>query len=157
MDFKELLESSPLTGTVIWLGLRPAHRSPVRSVTSMELDPVRGIEDDHYSRSDGWRQVTIIQWEHFDVMEKLLGFRPTPEQLRRNIVVAGINVHALRKSGFRIGGVELEGTGDCHPCSRMEEVLGPGGYHVMRGHGGITARIRVPGTIHTGDEVLHIS
>ena len=61
-----------------------------------------------------------------------------PALLRRNLVVSGISLAALRERCFRIGEAVLEGTGECHPCSRMEESLGPGGYNAMRGHGGIS-------------------
>jgi MOSC domain-containing protein YiiM len=74
-----------------------------------------------------------------------------PEWLRRNIVVSGINLFALRDRRFAIGDVILEGAGTCPPCSRMEKTLGPGGYNAMRGHGGINARVISGGEICLAD------
>ena len=76
-----------------------------------------------------------------------------PELLRRNLVVTGINLLALRNRRFRIGEVLLEMTGDCDPCSHMEEVLGAGGFNAMRGHGGITAAVLEGGWLRLGEAV----
>ena len=76
-----------------------------------------------------------------------------PEELRRNLVIAGVNLLALKGRRFRLGAALLEYSGECHPCSRMEEVLGPGGYNAVRGHGGITARVVEGGVIRLGDSL----
>ncbi|WP_188963508.1 MOSC domain-containing protein [Deinococcus aquiradiocola] len=107
----------------------------------------------------GKRQVTLIQAEHLPVIAALAGLGAvTPEQLRRNVLVSGLPLLALKDRRFRIGSDErgwvlLEGTGECHPCSRMEEAFGPGGYNAVRGHGGITARVLQGGTLHVGDRL----
>lgn len=113
----------------------------------------RGLEGDHYT-GGGRRQVTLIQAEHLSVIAALAN-RPDldPSLLRRNLVVSGINLLALKDRCFRIGGVLLLGTGVCAPCSRMEAALGPGGFNAMRGHGGITATVIAGGAIAIGEAV----
>lgn len=50
----------------------------------------------------------------------------------------------------------LETSGLCHPCSRTEQVLGPGSYTAVRDHGAITARVLRRGWIRRGDAVTLI-
>jgi MOSC domain-containing protein YiiM len=69
-------------------------------------------------------------------------------------LVEGVNLLSLKGKQFRIGEAVFEYSGECHPCSRMEEALGVGGYNAMRGHGGITARVLSSGEIKTGDTVF---
>ena len=49
-----------------------------------------------------------------------------------DLVVSGINLLSLKDIRFSIGGAVLRGTGICVPCSRMEEVLGFGGYLALQ-------------------------
>jgi len=141
-------------GRLEWIGLRPGPRR-IESVLRAELAVERGLLSDHRAqRVGGKRQVTLIQFEHLPVIAALCGLDAVSASLlRRNLAVSGINLLALYGRRFRIGAALLEGTGLCHPCSRMEEALGPGGYNAMRGHGGITARVLEGGTVEVGDLV----
>lgn len=154
-ELHELLASVPRTGKVEWIGVRSARREPMIVVDVVEAREGRGLTGDHFrGGASGKRQVTLIQAEHLPVIAQLLGRdRVDPALLRRNIVVSGINLLALTGAQFEIGGAVLEGTGGCHPCSRMEETFGAGGYNAVRGHGGITARIVSGGVIRVGDPV----
>ncbi|MDR3538885.1 MAG: MOSC domain-containing protein [Acetobacteraceae bacterium] len=150
-----LLTAPMRPGSVAWIGLRRARRAALQPVPAAWLDSTNGIAGDHYSnRSQRTRQVTLVQSEHLEAIASYLGMASVaPEQLRRNIVVVGINLLALQGARFRLGSAVLEATGACHPCSRMEEAFGPGGYNAVRGHGGITARIVSGGEILLGDSV----
>ena len=153
---KELLNSLPQVGAVVWLGIRPDRRVAVGEVETVQLDREQGVVGDHFrSAPRAKRQVTLFQYEHLAAVRDLLHVDAVcPSALRRNIVVRGINLLALKQQEFRIGDALLHGTGPCPPCSRMEENLGPGGYNAMRGHGGITARVVQSGWVKLGDAVL---
>ena len=147
-----LMAASMRPGRVEWIGLRPARRVAVEVVDRAVLDPASGLVGDRYSGKSGSRHVTLIQAEHLPAIAAYLGRdEVTPEDLRRNIVVSGINLLALKDRPFRLGTAVLAMTGDCHPCSRMEETFGPGGYNAVRGHGGITARVLEGGEVRVGD------
>jgi MOSC domain-containing protein YiiM len=155
---RRLTDNFPRTGRVEWIGVRPRQREDVVEVTEAEAVAERGLTGDHRARRPGSpRQVTIVQSEHLEVIGRLMGEeRISPRLLRRNLAISGVNVLALKDQVFSIGGVVLEGTGLCEPCSRMETNVGPGGYNAMRGHGGITARIVVGGIVRVGDAVSRV-
>ena len=151
--FEDLLRRFPFEGRVEWIGVRPARRADVKSLMEAEITE-NGIAGDHRARP-GKRAVTLIQAEHLPTIAALSGHNEVdPALLRRNIVVSGINLLALRHRRFRVGTALLEGTAPCAPCSRMEEALGPGGYNAMRGHGGICATVIKPGRVAIGDAIV---
>lgn len=142
-------------GTLTWIGARTERGGPVKSLSETAI-VTSGLSDD-YRETSGKRAVSLIQHEHLAVIAALAGrANLPPEILRRNLVVRGINLLALRKSSFRIGNAVLQGTGLCAPCSKMETALGEGGFTAMRGHGGITASVLEEGTIEIGDPVVPI-
>ena len=139
-------------GRVVWLGLRGERRGEVAEVETARIEP-DGLVGDHRARP-GKRAVTLVQAEHLPVIASLIGQDAIdPRRLRRNVVVEGLNLAALRDREFTLGGARLRGTGPCAPCSRMTEEFGPGGYNAVRGHGGITAEVLEAGDVRVGDAV----
>jgi len=154
----QLLDAPVRSGRVVWIGLRPARRAPIQAVAEASLSAGRGVEGDRYQRLGGARQVTLIEKENLQAVASYLGreFPVAPELVRRNLVIEGINLLALKGRRFSIGMAVLETSGECHPCSRIEEALGVGGYNAMRGHGGITARVIAGGEIKVGDPLVSL-
>lgn len=157
IEMKAMMNTMPQIGKVEWIGLRQERRGSVLSHREADVVADVGLRGDHHSKAGGKRQITLIQAEHIEAAASIMGMEHIdPALLRRNIVVRGLNLIALKDHRFTIGNVLFETTGECHPCSRMEENLGPGGYNAMRGHGGITARILTDGAIAVGDAVKMI-
>ena len=147
-----LMATLPRAGKVEWIGLRPARDEAMIATGTVEAIAGAGLVGDRYKGGSGKRGITLIQAEHLPAIAALAQ-RPdlTPALLRRNVVVSGIPLIALKQRRFRIGTAVFEGTEECDPCSRMEDALGPGGYNARRGHGGLCARIVEGGTFGLGD------
>jgi MOSC domain-containing protein YiiM len=148
-----LEKSLPQTGRLDWIGLRPARDADMSIAETAQVTVSDGLVGDRGVSAK--RALTLIQAEHLSVIASLLGKNHSihPQLLRRNLVVSGINLLALRRRRFCIGSVLLEGTAPCAPCSKMEAALGPGGWNAMRGHGGIYAAVVEGGDISVGDPV----
>ena len=166
-DLRQLTSTWPRRGRLEAIWLRPARDAPTRSVDVANAVAGRGLQGDRTAEKrpsaagGGKRQVTLLQAEHLPLIAAWAGM-PTLDAglLRRNLVVAGLNLLAARSPfadqpvHLHLGDeVVLEITGPCDPCSKMETVLGAGGYNAMRGHGGLTARVLKGGHLRRGDVV----
>jgi MOSC domain-containing protein YiiM len=156
-------------GRVEAILLRPARNQRAVAVERAEARVGLGLSGDRSAAArqadpKRRRQVTLIQAEHLAAVAALLE-RPSvdPADLRRNLVVSGLNLVAsralLKGQAMRLvfgpdpdapGCAVFEVTGACDPCSAMEAALGFGGYNAMRGHGGVTARVVREGWIERG-------
>ena len=154
-NIKDLFELFPRTGKLDYISIRPARNQSVTVLDEAQVEINGGLVGDHYSGQNGKRHVTLLQAEHLPVIASFMGWPDLdPALTRRNLVVSGLNLLALKGHKFQIGDeVQLEYTGECYPCSKMETALGTGGYNALRGHGGITARVIRGGVIRVGNGV----
>lgn len=169
-DLRQLSRQFPHAGRLQAIVLRPARDAPALSVARALAWVDRGLQGDRSAEraaraparaGGGKRQVTLLQAEHLPLVVAWAGLPQVDATLlRRNLVVAGLNLVAARTLfadqplALHIGAaVVLQLTGPCDPCSKMEAALGPGGYNALRGHGGMTARVLQGGEIAVGDVV----
>ncbi|KUJ78388.1 MOSC domain-containing protein [Ruegeria profundi] len=150
-ELAELIAGWAQPGRIEWIGVRPDRRAPMTAVEELTLT-ANGLDGDR-GRA-GKRAVTLIQQEHLSAIGSYLGQGSVaPDILRRNLVVSGINLSALKGREVRVGDAVLRFTVICAPCSRMEEALGKGAYSAVRGHGGWCAEVVQPGRVKLGDVV----
>ena len=150
-----------IAGRVEVIVVRGALCDPARTISATQALAGIGLADDRLGKKGeselSTRQVTLVQAEHLPVIAQLAQLHGVaavdPVRLRRNLVVSGINLLALRNARVQVGDAVLEVVGPCAPCSRMETEVGPGAYAAMRGHGGMTARVITSGAIRVGDVV----
>jgi MOSC domain-containing protein YiiM len=163
--FARYLEDLP-AGELSWIGLRPERRAEVVEVGSVQAIAGSGLAGDHrYENTLGsGRQVTLMSEEYVGQIayflslsgEAVVANAALARLLRRNLVIKGMNLEALRYQQFSIGGAIFEAGAICHPCLRMEELLGKGGIAAMVGHGGLCLKVVQSGKISVGDAVcLH--
>jgi MOSC domain-containing protein YiiM len=123
-----------------------------------------GLEGDRYALGIGHysgdpnvdRQVTLIEVEELEVLEKELGIVLAPGEARRNVTTRGIRLNDLLGRRFRIGDVECEGTRLCEPCQYLTDLLGKPVLAPLVHRAGLRARILTGGEIAPGDEVVAI-
>ncbi|MEL7097281.1 MAG: MOSC domain-containing protein [Pseudomonadota bacterium] len=151
LTLAELTSRNTQPGRVAWIGLRPSKRAPMEEVLAAEVTSA-GLTGDR-GRA-GKRAVTLIQAEHLPVIASFLGRKVVdPRDLRRNIVISGINLAGAKGRLLHVGTAVLRLSVICAPCSRMEETFGYGGYSAVRSHGGWCAEVVLPGQIALGDRV----
>ena len=125
-------------------------RAPKKNVPMEELHVARlvadfGFEGCAHAKADSGRQVLVVDRETLEAMDL------TPGILRENITSDGLNVNSLQiGQHLRIGGVRLEVTMVCTPCSQMERIR-PGLRKELWGRRGMLCRVLEGGIIRPGD------
>ncbi len=132
---------------------RPAGNFPTLDVPMVRCRAGWGLEGDRFYgyRPDYKGQVTFFAWETVLAAREEFSLPAlSPGPFRRNVVTEGIELNDLIGRRFKLGGVELEGTGESRPCHWMNHAVAPGAEDWLRGRGGLRARILTDGALRVG-------
>ena len=124
-----------------------------QSIDSAECVAGRGLYGDRFFdyREDFKGQITFFDRTVADLLEKTLGLEDFAlSQLRRNVIVEGLDLNGLIGKRFEIGDVAFLGTEECAPCYWMDGALSPGAENLMKGRGGLRCRILSSGVLKRG-------
>ena len=135
-------------GTVVALHLCRGHRQPAQTVQEAVAVSDHGFEGDRHAKPGSARQVLVMDAETLDALSL------APGAIKENLTIQGVDLSAVSPGQvFFIGhGVTLEVTGQCEPCTRMEEIR-PGLRSELDGRRGILAMVLNGGTLRVGDSV----
>ncbi len=138
-------------------------RAPTRDVAEAELAAGKGLVGNRFfdtSRPDS--AVTFFAHEVVQALRDELDLALfDPIVLRRNVVIEGVDLNALRGEEFEIqtgdATVRFRGAGESYPCRWMNAAVAPGAMGWLKGRGGLRAAVLSDGVLRRGMGVLRTS
>jgi MOSC domain-containing protein YiiM len=146
-------------GNVVSLHIAQDAAVPMESKREVKVVVGQGLENDRYFNGTGhWskhpgvsREVTLIEIEAIEALEREKNIAITPGAARRNVVTRGVPLNHLVGREFQIGAVRLRGTRLCEPCAYLEDLTQKGVLAGLIHRGGLRAEIVTAGTIRVED------
>lgn len=133
---------------------------PLTSVPRVLAIAGAGLQGDRYlakggtlSKKEAGRQLTLIEAEAIERLEREHGIELGPGESRRNVVTRGIALNDLVGKRFRVGPVECVGVMLCDPCGHLEKLTQKGVKKGLDNAGGLRADIVTGGEIAVGDQI----
>jgi len=129
---------------------QPPGNHPIIEVEQAECVADKGIIGDRFFdyKKDYKGQTTFFSLEVYDDLCRTLHVSDKPPAVfRRNIIVSGIDLNQLIGQPFTIQDVQFEGMEECRPCSWMDQAFAPGAETLLKGRGGLRARILTDGVL----------
>ena len=150
-------------GEVAAIYIAPKSGADMAPIDTVNAVAGRGFEGDRYfdklsksaSEPEPGRQVTLVEIEAIESVQREHGIAITPGDARRNLVTRGVALNDLVGKEFRVGDATLVGIELCEPCAHLVSLIGD--KKVLRAlvhRGGIRADIVSGGPIRVGDTVL---
>lgn len=134
----------------------------MESVERVQARAGRGLEGDRYATAAGTyseretpgRQVTLIEAEALEAIEREQGIRVSAAESRRNVLTRGAALNHLVGREFTVGAVRMRGIKLCEPCGYLQRTLGIDQLMQALAHrAGLNAEILTDGEIRVGDAV----
>src|SRR6266704_4892799 len=129
--------------------------SEVKAVAGRALEGDRYFDaKGHWSKTPGVsREVTLIEIETIEALERDKNIAVAPGAARRNVVTRGVPLNHLVGREFQVGAVRLRGTRLCEPCAYLEGLTQQGVLAGLMHRGGLRAEIVNGGTIRLEDTI----
>jgi MOSC domain-containing protein YiiM len=149
-------------GVVVSIHVAEASGAPMRPVGEARAVAGRGLEGDRYYEGRGYysdhpgpeREVTLIEEETIEALERDHKLRVRPGETRRNVTTRGVPLNHLVGRRFRVGEVVLRGVELCEPCGHLVDATQKRSLLPTLVHrGGLHAQVLEGGVVREGDEV----
>lgn len=149
------------SGSVVSIHIAPARGAPTTPVDDVRAVPAMGLYGDrHFGRASNDphgprpdREITLIEIEAIEALERDYGVKLSPGDARRNVVTRGVALNHLVGREFTVGEVTLRGISLCQPCSHLASLTHEKVREGLVDRGGLRAQILTEGTIRAGDAV----
>lgn len=132
----------------------------MQSVSSVEAVVAKGLKGDrkfrnpsHPKKDTPDREVTLIESEAIDAVNRDYALRIDPIETRRNILTRGVALNHLVGREFTVGPVRMRGIMLCEPCTHLEALTRKGVMRALVHRGGLRAQVLDGGTIRVGDPI----
>src|SRR5258706_3462480 len=146
-----------MKGAVVAIHVTGAKGSPLQPVQSVRAVAGRGLEGDRYFGQHGpGRNVTLIEAEAIEALERDCKLEITGADTRRNIVTRGVALNHLVGREFTVGEVRLRGVELCEPCSYLAKLTQEKVREALIHRGGLNCDVVSEGMIRVGDEVYDV-
>jgi MOSC domain-containing protein YiiM len=148
-------------GTVVSINITPDGAQPMTAVEQVNAVAGQGLEGDRYFKKTGTysttagtgREVTLIESEAIEALERDYEMSINPGDARRNIVTRGIALNHYVGKEFRVGDVTLRGVRLNEPCNHLAALTDQKVKTGLVHRGGLRADIVNGGIIRVGDPI----
>jgi MOSC domain-containing protein YiiM len=133
----------------------------LQRVEEIEAVTGSGLMGDRYFLQQGTfskpgspdREITLIEMEAIEALERECQITLQPGQARRNLVTHGVPLNHLVGREFSVGDVVLRGLRLCEPCAHLEGLTVKGIRDGLCHRGGLRAQIIRGGVVRMGSSI----